>query len=310
MKFKIDPNKKNQTLIVLTGPTAVGKTELSLSIAEKYDLEIMSCDSRQFYREMSIGTAKPTENELARVPHHFINSHSITEEFSAGKFEEAALDCFHSLSQNGKDALLTGGSGLYIKALCEGMNTYPEVSPSVLQELEAELSNNGLESLQQELAMHDPAYYKQVDLHNPRRITRALSVIRSSGQPFSFFHNAEIAPRPFMPLYIILERERAELYERINARVDIMIENGLVEEAKGLYPYKKAKALQTVGYQELFDYFEGHVDLTTAIDLIKRNSRRYAKRQLTWFRKIPGAYWFHPDQADDITELIDSSLSK
>ncbi len=298
-------------LIVLAGPTAVGKTACSLQLAEKFGWEILSADSRQFYREMNIGTAKPSENELNRVPHHFINSLSIFDEYDVGQFERDALQCLQQLYEKQHSALLTGGSGLYIRALCEGLDDFPQIPRSIAQTVERDLREKGLEYLQEELRQNDPAYYRQVDLNNPRRLQRALAVIRHTGRPFSAFRqmekNATKKNRPFETHYFLLMRPREELYQRINRRVLLMMEQGLLDEARQLFPHRHLKALQTVGYQELFDHLEGKISLDEAVNLIQRNSRRYAKRQLTWFKK---GTWqrFHPEELPALQKTIQKLL--
>ena len=276
-------------LLVLAGPTSVGKTELSIRLAETFGMEILSADSRQFYREMNIGTAKPTPEQLTRVPHHFINSLSIFDRYDVGMFEQDALRRLQKLYQKHDSALLTGGSGLYIRALCEGLDDFPEIPPEIHQKLEEDLKTKGLHPLQEELKKTDPRYYEQVDLQNSRRLLRALSVIRHTGKPFSAFRQMEQGKkqksRPFQPIYLLIERPRQQLYERINQRVLLMMEQGLLQEAQQLFPHRRLKALQTVGYQELFAHLEGQISLDEAVSLIQRNTRRYAKRQLTWFRK-------------------------
>ncbi len=299
--------QRSSTLIVLAGPTAVGKTALSLELAQKLNCEILSADSRQFYREMNIGTAKPAREELAMVPHHFINSLSIFDSYDAGSFERDALKALAKIYQQKNIALLTGGSGLYIRAVCEGFDDFPAVPEEIQQSIAQDLKDKGLQALQEELRVADPVYYRQVDLQNPRRLQRALAVIRYTGQPFSAFRQIEQSKckksRPFLPLYVLLERPREELYQRINLRVIQMMEQGLLEEARQLYPYRHLKALQTVGYQELFAHLAGEISLQEAVRLIQRNTRRYAKRQLTWFRK---GNWqrFHPDEKQKITDFI------
>ncbi len=276
-------------LIVLSGPTASGKTRLAIQLAQHYRTVVVSADSRQFYREMSVGTAKPTAEEQAAAPHYFIGSHSVEAPYSVGQYETEALDLLSRLAEAYEVAILTGGSGLYLKAVCEGLDTFPEVPDAVRQAVEADWEQQGLPYLQAELRRSDPDYYAEVDLSNPHRLIRALSVIRSSRQPFSSFRQRASARRPFTPIYLQLQWPRAELYDRINRRAGLMLEQGLLEEARALFPQRHLSALQTVGYQELFAYFEGRIDLEEAIRLIKRNSRRYAKRQLTWFRR--DGYW-------------------
>ena len=295
-------------LIVIGGATATGKTELAIALARHFQTEILSADSRQFYREMSIGTAKPTEAELAAVPHHFINSLSIREEYSVGDFERDALILLEKIFQKNETAILVGGSGLFIRALCEGLDKFPPVPASMLKELEEIFQTQGIEPLQKELLEKDPAYYGQVDLNNPQRLLRALSVCRASGRPFSSFQSSEKTARPFTPIYILLQMDRKQLYEKINRRVDWMMEHGLPEEARALFSERRLNALQTVGYQELFEHFEGKISLPEAVEKIKQNSRRYAKRQETWFRKAPHWEPFSPEDKDKIIRYLDQKI--
>ena len=277
-------------------------------MAQHYQTEILSCDSRQFYQELTIGTAKPTLTELQAAPHHFINNLSIEEDYSVGDFEREALDVLQSLFSKNKIAILAGGSGLFIRALCEGLDEFPDVPAEVKNEVEAFYKKEGIEALQKELEHSDPEYFKIVDQQNPMRLIRALSVIRASEQPFSTFRNQEKKVRPFTPIYINLQWDRAELYERINKRVDLMMEAGLLEEVKNLIFYKNKNALRTVGYQELFDFFEEKITLEEAIASIKQNSRRYAKRQMTWFRKDDHWKAFHPTEFENMIEFINSQI--
>ena len=257
---------------------------------------------------MSIGTAKPTAEELHAAPHHFIGNLSIEEDYSVGDFERDALNVLQSVFLKNNVAILAGGSGLFIKALCEGLDEFPDVPSEVKNDVETFYQKKGIEALQQELEQSDPGYFKIVDKQNPMRLIRALSVIRASGKPFSFFRNQEKKVRPFIPIYINLHWDRAELYERINLRVDLMMEAGLLEEAKSLISYKNKNALQTVGYKELFDFFEEKITLDEAVSMIKQNSRRYAKRQMTWFRKDPHWKPFHPTDFQNIINYIDSKM--
>ncbi|RPD47937.1 tRNA (adenosine(37)-N6)-dimethylallyltransferase MiaA [Hymenobacter sediminis] len=282
------------TLLVITGPTAVGKTDLCVQLAQQLNTEIVSADSRQFFRELNIGTAKPTPEEMQGVPHHFINSHSITEEYNAGRFEEDALTLLSELFQRHRVIILTGGSGLYLQAVTEGLDELPAVPPEMRQQLRTELEAHGLDPLVAELERLDPVTHARIDRQNPQRVLRALEISRATGQPFSSFHGGKAAERPFRTVKIALTREREELYQRIDQRMDHMLAAGLEEEARRLYPHRHHNALQTVGYQELFDYFDGLYDYAEAVRLLKRNSRRYAKRQLTWLRRDPEYQWFHP----------------
>ncbi|MCR5886550.1 tRNA (adenosine(37)-N6)-dimethylallyltransferase MiaA [Hymenobacter sp. J193] len=283
------------TLLVITGPTAVGKTDLCVRLAQELRTEIVSADSRQFFRELTIGTAKPTPAEMQGVPHHFINSHSIAEEYNAGRFEQDALALLADLFTRHSVVILTGGSGLYLQAVTEGFDVLPAVAPEVRAQLHEELATEGLTPLVAELARLDPVTHARIDQQNHQRVLRALEICRGTGQPFSSFHGTRSAePRPFRLVKIALTREREELYQRIDQRMDLMLGQGLEAEARALYPYRHHNALQTVGYQELFGYFEGQYDYAEAVRLLKRNSRRYAKRQLTWLRRDPQYQWLHP----------------
>ncbi|MBT9395639.1 tRNA (adenosine(37)-N6)-dimethylallyltransferase MiaA [Hymenobacter sp. NST-14] len=285
-------------LLVITGPTAVGKTALCVQLARQLSTEIVSADSRQFFRELTIGTAKPTPEEMQGVPHHFINSHSITEEYNAGRFEQDALAVLDDLFRRHPVVILTGGSGLYLQAVTEGLDALPAVDPAVRRQIQVELEAAGLEPLVQELARLDPVTYQRIDRQNPQRVVRALEICRATGQPFSAFHGAKTGARPFRVVKVALTREREELYQRIDQRMDQMLAQGLEAEARALYPYRHHNALQTVGYQELFAYFEGQYDYAEAVRLLKRNSRRYAKRQLTWLRRDADYRWLTPAEAE------------
>jgi len=301
-------NGKN--LVVIAGPTAVGKTELCVRVARAFSCHVVSSDSRQFFKEMTIGTAKPDSKELENVPHHFIDCISVTDEMSAGRYEREALSVLEDLFLDQHMAILTGGSGLYIRAVTEGMSEMPDIGPHYREQLMEELNLKGLAPLQEELGRNDPDYFHQIDQNNTQRIVRALEVIRATGKPFSFFRNKEKqAPkRPFNIIKIGLERGRTELYERINKRVDQMLDKGLFDEAKALYPLKHLNALQTVGYKEIFDYLDGHIDWEEAVRLLKRNTRRYAKRQITWFKRDPQITWFHPQHTAEIISFINQSI--
>ncbi|MBC6995395.1 tRNA (adenosine(37)-N6)-dimethylallyltransferase MiaA [Neolewinella lacunae] len=275
---------EKKTLIVIGGPTASGKTGLAIAVAQHFGTEIISGDSRQFYREMTIGNARPTDQELALVRHHFIADRSLLDPLSAGRFAEEALQRLHTIFESHPYAVLVGGSGLYLRALCEGLDEFPEVTEGARSQVQSLLNEQGLPGLQAELSRLDPAYYAVVDRANPRRLERALQVCYASGQPYSSFLGQTTA-RPFRCLYLRAHPPREALYARIDARVDAMLAAGLEAEVQSLAPHQDLPVLQTVGYQEWWPYLRGEYDRATAIDLVKRNSRRYAKRQVTWFSK-------------------------
>lgn len=295
-------------MVCIAGPTAIGKTNIAITLAQQFNTEIVSADSRQFFKEMSIGTAKPLPKELVAVPHHFINSHNITEPFSVGDFEKEALSLLENLFKKHSIVFLVGGSGLYVQAITQGFDTLPKAPPELRAELNKQLTEEGIESLQKRLEALDPTYYSEVDLYNPQRIIRALEVCISTGQPFSAYRTHVANERPFEVLTIGLNTERSQLYERINKRVDTMMEQGLIAEVETLLPYRELNALQTVGYQELFDYLAGAKSLEKAVEEIKQNTRRFAKRQLTWFRKNTETHWFEPQQVSEINALISKKL--
>lgn len=295
-------------LVVIAGPTAVGKTSFSIRLAQALDTAILSADSRQLYRQMTIGTAKPNAAELAAAPHHFIDVLDTDTEYSAGQFEREALVLLQQLFTKHKAVIVAGGSGMYVQALCQGLDQMPAVPAEVRQQLNSELEASGLPVLAEELKQRDPQYWQEVDRQNPARIIRALEICRASGKPYSYYRQQQFPSRPFTTIKIGLERPREELYTRIDARMDQMIAEGLFEEAERLYPYRQLNALQTVGYQEIFSYLEGAYDREEAVRLLKRNSRRYAKRQLTWFKKDPEMQWYHPDDFTEVLELITSRM--
>jgi tRNA dimethylallyltransferase len=297
------------SLIVIAGPTAVGKTDMAITLARHYNTVVVSADSRQFYREMSIGTAKPNAVELDAAKHYFINSHSITEGFNVGDYEKQALALLNQLFQSHAVVILAGGSGLYIKAVCEGFDEFPGADPGIRHRLNQDYTDRGIHYLQEKLKATDPAYYQQVDLNNPQRIIRALEVFENTGKPFSSFRKAAINKRPFNIIKFCVNLPREVLYDRINRRVDSMIEQGLVDEARQLLPYRHLNALNTVGYSELFNYFDGNTDLDTAISLIKQNTRHFAKRQLTWFRKDKEMHWVGPGKINEITSIIEHQIN-
>jgi tRNA dimethylallyltransferase len=294
-------------LIVIVGPTAVGKTGLAIHIAKEFHTEIISADSRQIYRELTIGTAKPNEDELKEVPHYFINTHSIREDYDAARFGEEALLKIYSLFENHDGVVVCGGSGLYIKALLEGFDDIPEVADGIRDQLIEEFEVKGLLWLQNKMRELDPEHFKTIDQKNPMRLMRALEVKIATGKSISSFQKKVTKTLPFAVIKIGLELDRATLYEHIDTRMDDMIAGGLFEEAQRLYPFKSKNALQTVGYQEIFDFMDGKYDRKEAIRLLKRNSRRYAKRQLTWFKRDEEIKWFRPEDFAGIIKLIQSS---
>jgi tRNA dimethylallyltransferase len=295
-------------LIVVVGPTAVGKTELCVRLAKHFNTEIISADARQFFREMNIGTAKPSLEERGGVVHHLIDSHSILESYNAGDFERDALKILEKLYQQKNAAIVTGGSGLYIKVLCEGMDDMPEIDDSIRERLNEIYQNEGLPVLLSQLDKLDPEYAAIVDRANPQRIIRGLEVCLASGKPYSSFRKKSKITRPFNIIKIGLQRNREELYTRIDARMDAMLAAGLVEEAKKLQPHQRQNALQTVGYTEVFGFLNGEYDQEEMIRLLKRNSRRYAKRQITWFSRDPDIHWFHPDDYNQIVTYITQTI--
>ena len=300
-------NKK--ALIVLVGPTAVGKTELAINIAKRFRTEIVSADSRQFYQEMNLGTAKPTATELAEVPHHLVNHLSINTPYTVKEFEKDALDTIANIHSRLDVAVLSGGSGLFVQALCQGLDEMPQVPVALREKLMQELADLGLSHLLQRLQVLDPAYYSMVDKANPQRIVRALEVCIFTQEPYSSFRTKKIVERPFSIIMVGLSREREELYARINTRMDEMIGNGLFEEARSLFKFRNLNALQTVGYSEIFNYLEGAYDYEETVRLLKRNTRRYAKRQLTWFNKYEDIKWFHPSKEEEIGAYIDDNIA-
>jgi len=295
-------------MIVLAGPTAVGKTDLSIRLAKKLNCDIISADSRQFFKELNIGTAKPTTAEMCGVNHHFIDFLSVKEDFSSGKFELEVLQLLPGIFDTNNRVIMTGGSGLYIQAVCDGMNDIPQVDPQFREDLYEELDRHGLDALLQELKVKDPGYYLSVDKNNPQRIIRALEICRGTGNPYSSFRQDHKSKRDFEIIKIGLDRAREDLFKRIDIRMDQMIARGLIEEAKINYQYRHLNALKTVGYKEVFDYLEGKYDFEETVRLLKRNSRRYAKRQLTWFKKDPEFEWFHPENFKSILMYIQQRI--
>lgn len=302
---------KKPLLICVVGPTGIGKTALAIELAQAFSTEIISSDSRQFFREMRIGTAVPSEEELAAVPHHFIHSHSIFDDYSVGDFDREAVELIESKfypkdgSKGFTTLIMVGGSGLYTDAVVKGLDSFPTASAKIRETLNNLLETQGLETLQNRLKEVDPAYFEKVDIQNPHRVIRALEVFEASGLPYSTFLNEAATKRNFDHCYIGLTADREIIYDRINRRVDLMIDNGLLEEAKSLYPHRDQNALQTVGYRELFDYLDNKISLDDAISEIKKNTRRFAKRQLTWYRKNPDVNWFdYETPVDEIVKFV------
>ena len=296
---------KKPLLICVVGATAIGKTSLSIALATAFNTEIISADSRQFYSSMNIGTAVPSAQELESAPHHFIQHKSIFDSYNVGDFEREALLKLDTLFSKKSTAILVGGSGLYVDAVVNGLDHFPDIDKQIREALNTQLDNDGLAFLQQELMQVDPLYYKTMDTENPRRVIRALEIYRATGKPYSSFLKDRATNRNFKTLYIGLTAERPIVYQRINKRVDIMLENGLLEEVKQLRAHKDLNALQTVGYRELFQYFDGTLTLEKAVEEIKKNTRRFAKRQGTWFRKNQQIHWFdYTSKSDDIVRFI------
>jgi len=310
MQKDINKLKLSPYLILIVGPTGVGKTELCIALAQKYQTEILSCDSRQFYQEMNLGTAKPSIKELEQVKHHFINSLSIVEEYDVRQFEKDAIALLGILFSKNKLVLMTGGSGLFADAVVNGLDEMPVVGPEIRNNIIQEYHEKGIGFLQEEIQRLDPVYFAQVDQQNPQRLMRALEVIRGLGKPFSSFRLKSKKTRPFQVIQIGLERDREELYARIEFRMDQMIKTGLFQEAELLFDQRHLNALQTLGYSEIFRFLEGEYDQKESIRLLKRNSRRYAKRQLTWFKKNPEIKWFNPENQSDIMEFIDCQIGR
>ena len=297
-------------LIVLTGATGIGKTKIGIQIAQHFNTEIVSADSRQIYREMTIGTAVPGIEDLNAVKHHFIQTHSINEIYNASRYENEALDVIYSVLKTNNIVLLVGGSMLYIDAVCQGIDIMPDADPEIREMLKDKLENEGLESLRFQLKKLDPDYYNSVDLKNPNRIIHALEISMLTGKPYSSFRSNQNKTRPFSIIKIGLNCDRKNLHNRINARVDKMIDAGLENEARNLYHLKHLNALNTVGYRELFAFFNGETTREVAIELIKRNSRRYARKQITWFRNDNEMNWFEPEQSKEIITFIENQISQ
>ena len=295
-----------KTLFVLIGPTGVGKTELSLSIAEMLGCDIVSADSRQMYADLKIGTAAPTSKELARVRHHFVGQLALTDYYSAARYEEEAMECLSKLFTQNDYALLTGGSMMYVDAVCKGIDDIPTVDTETRSFMMERYEKEGLETLCAELRLLDPEYYRTVDLKNPKRVIHALEICHMTGRTYTSYRTQTCKERPFRIVKIGLRREREELYERIHRRVEIMMEQGLLEEVRNVLPYRHLNSLNTVGYKELFMYLDGEWTLDFAIEKIKQNSRIYSRKQMTWFKRDTEIHWFHPDETERIIHFVET----
>ena len=285
----------NNQLVTIIGPTAIGKTGLAIKIAEFYKTEIVSADSRQFYRELNIGTAKPSSSELSKIKHHLINNKSIQEQYNINDFEKDAIESINSIFKKNKVAVLVGGSGLFINSVLYGLDEIPEIDENIRNSLYSDMDSSGIKTLQEKLKLLDPNSYENIDIDNPRRLIRALEVTIGSGKPYSSFLKKTKKTRNFNVITIGLNQDRAELYEKINTRVDNMIKGGLIDEVKGLYELKNLKTLNTIGYSEVFKYIDEIYSKDECINEIKKNTRRYAKRQLTWFKSIENVKWVSPN---------------
>ncbi len=298
----------NKSLVVLLGPTGVGKTELSLELAERLNSPIISCDSRQLYKDLTIGTAAPSEFQLQRVKHYFIATHELTDYYSASQFEEDVMLLLEKLFKTKNTILMTGGSMMYIDAVCKGIDEIPTIDEDLRKDLYNQYEKEGLEPIRNQLKMLDPVFYNQVDLKNYKRVIHALEVCLMTGKPYSELRTGKKKERPFNIVKIGLQRDREELYDRINLRVEEMMKSGLLEEARRFYPFRRHNSLNTVGYKELFQYFDGTCALDFAIEKIKQNSRIYSRKQMTWFKKDTGIKWFHPDEKNKIIEILEKSV--
>jgi len=297
-----------KNLVVLVGPTGIGKTDTSLKIAKHFNTEIISADSRQIYKELKIGTAAPTQEQLAIIPHHMVATHSVNDYYNAWQFEQDILQLSDKLFKNHDIIVLTGGSMMYVDAVTKGIDDLPTIDPELRQEVMDMYEKEGLDAIRRQLKMLDPEFYNQVDLKNHKRVMHAVEVCLMTGKPYSSLRTNSARKRPFNIIKLGLDMNREELYNRINLRVDQMVKDGLFEEARQFYHLKKANALNTVGYKEIFAHWDGEYDATTAIELIKRNSRRYAKRQLSWFRRDKEMHWFHPKDANEMITFVEQQI--
>jgi tRNA dimethylallyltransferase len=301
----------NKFIISIVGPTGIGKTDLSLKLAAHFQTEIISADSRQFFKEIPIGTAAPNNEELALIPHHFIHNKSITETYNVGHYEKEVLNCIEKLHQKHDVLILIGGSGLYVKSVLEGLDDFPKLDPKIREQLNLELKTDGILALQKELKIKDPVTYEKIDIENSQRIIRVLEICRGAGKPYSQFINKDKVKRNFTPISIGLDAARDIIYKRINKRVDQMLKKGLLKEVKTVYKHRGLNALNTVGYKELFEYFAGNWTLDFAVEEIKKNSRRFAKRQLTWFKKNENTKWYdYQTSLEIILNQIKTEITK
>lgn len=297
-----------KTLVILLGPTGIGKTDLSIDLAKQLNSPIISCDSRQFYKELKIGTAIPTNEQLNRIKHYFIGNKSVSDYYNVFLFETEAITLINNLFKKQNALLMVGGSGMYVDVICHGIDDIPDIDPELRKDVIVKYEQDGIDNLRFDLKKIDPEYYKSVDLRNKNRMLRAIEVKLQTGKTLSSFRRSRKKNREFNILKIGLERDREELYERINKRVDLMVQDGLIQEAHEMLKYKKFNALNTVGYKELFEFFDDTISQEKAIDLIKRNSRRYAKRQITWFRRDKDIHWFNPQDQNKIIEFVKNEI--
>lgn len=301
---------QEEQVILITGPTAIGKTGLCIDLARHFNCPIISADSRQIFREMKIGTAAPSKDQIDLVPHYMVGNKSIFDYYNAYDYEQDAIATTKELFKESKTIILTGGSMMYIDAFCNGIDELPTIDPELRRNLKEKYENEGIESLRRQLKLLDPEFYKQVDLKNPQRVIHAIEICLMTGRPYSELRTNTRKIRPFNIIKIGLDMDRQQLHQRINNRVDQMMEKGLEQEARDLYPYKHLNALKTVGYRELFQYFDNEISLEKAIELIKRNSRRYARKQLSWFRRDKEISWFSPDNPNEVIKFVESKMKR
>lgn len=299
-----------KTLIVVVGPTAIGKTSISIALAKKFGSEIVSADSRQVFRELSVGTAVPEPEQLAAVKHHLVQHKSIHDNYNAAAYEHDALHIIETLFKKNDLVFLTGGSGMYIESVCSGIDDMPDITPEIRQKVVAFLHDEGIEALQAILKKDDPEYFQEIDIQNPARLVRGVEMLWQTGKPFSLFRRKSPRKRPFRIIRIALDMDRQVLHQRINERVDQMMENGLLDEVRSVSEFQNLVPLKTVGYQEFFEYLQGKTTLEDAVELVKRNTRRYARKQLSWFRRNNETHWFHPDNIQQIATFIETEINK